>query len=75
MSELVPLDQITRRIFLLRGQKVMLSTDLAPLYDVEPKALMQAVRRNLEGFPEDLISKAAPTGFNADLPIPTVVPV
>src|SRR5215472_16314547 len=55
MSQLVPLDQITRRIFLLRGQKVMLSSDLAELYGVEPRALLQAVKRNLDRFPSDFI--------------------
>jgi len=53
MSELVSLDQITRRILVLRGQKVMLSSDLAELYGVEPRALMQAVKRNQDRFPSD----------------------
>ena len=38
---------------LLRGEKVMLDDDLAVLYGVETKALNQAVRRNIERFPED----------------------
>jgi hypothetical protein len=46
---------IERRIFLLRGQKVMLSPDLAHLYNVEPRALVQAVKRNLERFPADFM--------------------
>ena len=53
MSQLIPLELVTRRILILRGQRVMLSTDLATLYEVEPKALMQAVRRNIERFPPD----------------------
>ena len=44
---------LTERIHVLRGSKVMLSTDLAELYDVEPRALVQAVKRNLSRFPED----------------------
>lgn len=40
---------------LLRGEKVMLDDDLAVLYDVETKALNQAVRRNVERFPEDFM--------------------
>ncbi len=48
-------ERIERRIFLLRGQKVMLSPDLAQLYDVEPRALVQAVKRNLERFPVDFM--------------------
>ena len=46
-------DRIEQRIFLLRGQKVMLSADLAHLYNVEPRALVQAVKRNLESFTAD----------------------
>jgi hypothetical protein len=39
----------------MRGQKVMLSTTLAELYGVEPRALVQAVKRNIERFPPDFI--------------------
>ena len=42
-------------IFFLRGQKVMLSTDLADLYGIKPKVLVQAVGRNREGFPADFM--------------------
>jgi hypothetical protein len=52
--QLVP-HQIERRIFLLRGQRIMLSTDLAELYDVPAKVLNQAVHRNRERFPEDFM--------------------
>src|SRR6266851_6318608 len=55
MSAIVPLAQITRRILLLRGQKVMLSSDLAELYGVETRALLQAVKRNLDRFPSDFM--------------------
>ncbi len=55
MSAIVPLAQITRRILLLRGQKVMLSSDLAELYGVETRALLQAVKRNLDRFPGDFM--------------------
>ena len=40
---------------MIRGHKVMLSTDLAELYNVEPRALIQAVKRNIERFPDDFI--------------------
>ncbi len=43
----IPIKRIEHRIFMLRGQKVMLSTHLAELYDVEPRALVQAVKRNI----------------------------
>jgi len=49
----VPVELIERRIYLIRGQKVMLDADLAELYQVETKALNQAVRRKPERFPED----------------------
>lgn len=44
-----------RMIVLLRGQRVMLSYDLAALYGVEPRTLMQAVKRNAERFPSDFL--------------------
>ena len=47
--------QVERRIFLIRGQKVMLDFDLAELYGVETRALKQAVRRNLGRFPPDFM--------------------
>src|SRR5574337_520351 len=46
---------IENRIVLLRGERVMLSTDLAALYGVEPRVLVQAVKRNLERFPDDFM--------------------
>ena len=51
----IPVESIEKRIYLIRGHKVMLSTDLAELYDVEPRALVQAVKRNMERFPEDFM--------------------
>jgi hypothetical protein len=53
--ELVPLEIIERRILLIRGHKVMLDADLAALYQVSTSALNQAVRRNLDRFPEDFM--------------------
>jgi hypothetical protein len=46
---------VEKRIFLIRGQRVMLSSDLAELYQVQAKALLQAVKRNLDRFPEDFM--------------------
>src|SRR5687767_14933447 len=51
----VPVELIERRIYLIRGQKVMLDSDLAELYQVPTKAFNQAVRRNLDRFPEDFM--------------------
>ena len=44
-----------KQILLLRGHKVMLSPDLAEMYGVEPRALVQAVKRNRERFPKDFM--------------------
>ena len=49
----VAIQLIERRIYLIRGQKVMLDRDLAELYQVKPIALRQQVKRNLERFPKD----------------------
>jgi hypothetical protein len=46
----VPIELIERRIYLIRGEKVMLDADLTELYQVETKALKRAVRRNRDGF-------------------------
>jgi len=46
---------IERGILLLRGRRVMLSTDLAAIYDVPPKALIQAMKRNADRFPSDFV--------------------
>lgn len=54
-TSVIPLGRVEQRIFLLRGQKVMLSPHLAELYGVEPKVLLQAVRRNFERFPADFM--------------------
>ncbi len=73
---LIPAERIERSILLIRGQKVMLSHDLASLYDVAPRVLLQAAKRNKERFPEDfmfqltweevdlLASQAATPGFH-----------
>jgi hypothetical protein len=50
-------------IFFLRGHKVMLSTHLAELYEVEPRALVQAVKRNIERFPPDFIFQLTKVEF------------
>lgn len=55
MNSLATVEGIQKRIFLLRGQKVMLSMDLAELYDVKARALVQAVKRNRERFPDDFM--------------------
>ena len=51
----LPIEHVEQRILLLRGQKVMLDRDLADLYEVDAKVLNQAVKRNLDRFPEDFM--------------------
>ena len=50
----------SRPILLVRGHKVMLDADLAALYGVETRALVQAVKRNLSRFPEDFMFQLSP---------------
>jgi hypothetical protein len=52
---LVPVERIEKAILLIRGQKVMLGADLAALYGVETRVLVQAVKRNMERFPDDFM--------------------
>jgi hypothetical protein len=54
-KSLIPTETIEKKIFSLRGQKVMLSIHLAELYQVEPRVLIQAVKRNIDRFPEDFM--------------------
>ena len=55
LPSLVPSERIDRAILLIRGHKVMLDRDLASLYQVPTKALLQAVKRNIARFPEDFM--------------------
>ncbi len=59
----VSVERIERQIYRLRGQKVMLSTDLAALYGVEPRVLVQAVKRNLDRFPPDFLFQLSKEEF------------
>ena len=54
-KNLIPADRIESKILYLRGQKVMIDFDLAVLYGVETKKFNQAVKRNLERFPDDFM--------------------
>ena len=55
MSDIIPIENITGLIYLIRGKKVMLDRDLAALYEVETRVLKQAVRRNIKRFPDDFM--------------------
>ena len=51
----VPVERVTGHIVLIRGEKVLIDADLADLYGVETKVLVQAVKRNLDRFPADFM--------------------
>ena len=55
MNGIIPIENITGLIYLIRGKKVMLDQNLAVLYGVETKRLKEQVRRNIERFPEDFM--------------------
>ena len=57
--------QIESKIFEIRGVNVMLDNDLAELYDVETKRLKEAVRRNIERFPNDFMFELSQEEFNS----------
>ena len=60
---LLPVERIENQILLVRGQKVLLDTDLAALYGVETRVLNQAVKRNLERFPADFMFQLSAEEF------------
>ena len=55
MGDLVPVETIADKIYLIRKQKVMLNRDLAELYGVETVQLKRVVRRNIDRFPFDFM--------------------
>jgi phage regulator Rha-like protein len=55
MKPLISEEVIERKIYLIRGQRVMLDSDLAKLYGVEVKQLKRQVRRNIDRFPSDFM--------------------
>jgi hypothetical protein len=52
MNEIIPIQNM---IYTIRGQKVMLDSDLAELYGVETKVFNQSIRRNIDRFPQDFM--------------------
>ncbi len=60
MKKLIPVPDIEQHIYLIRGHKVMLDSDLAMLYGVSVKVLNQAVKRNRSHFPDDFMFQLTP---------------
>jgi hypothetical protein len=54
-AQLISFEQITKAIHVFRSQNVLLDYDLAVLYGVETRALVQAVKRNADRFPPDFM--------------------
>ena len=65
MNEVVPVESIISKIFLIRGQKVMLDSDLVKLYNVEVKQLKRAVNRNICRFPPDFMFELSKGEYNS----------
>ncbi|MCK5509986.1 ORF6N domain-containing protein [Candidatus Parcubacteria bacterium] len=63
MPNIIPLEKIENKILLIRGQKVMLDSDLAVLYEIETKALVRAIKRNIDRFPEDFMFRLTKEEF------------
>jgi len=61
---MIPVERIENIILFIRGQKVILDRDLAQLYNVETRALKQAVRRNINRFPADFMFEFSKEEFN-----------
>lgn len=52
------LQSIQNKIYQVRGERIMLNFDLAEMYEVETRALKQAVRRNIDSFHQDFLKKS-----------------
>lgn len=64
MNELIPIEIIENKIFKVRGQKVMLDSDLAQLYDVETRIINRNVKRNINRFPDDFMFQLTSDEWN-----------
>ncbi|MGD9854435.1 MAG: ORF6N domain-containing protein [Planctomycetaceae bacterium] len=63
-SALIPVERVERSILWIRDQKVMLDADLAELYGVETKRLVEAVKRNVDRFPADFMFQLTTEEFD-----------
>ena len=70
----MPLNQIQNLIYVIRGQQVMLDSDLAILYQVETKALNRAVKRNIKRFPKDFCFQLTAGGNIESFEVPGLAP-
>lgn len=63
-SLVIPVERIQQCIYMIRKQKVILDSDLALLYGVETKALVRAVKRNIDRFPDDFMFQLTKSEFD-----------
>ena len=63
-ASLIPSELVERSILVIRGENVLLDADLAEMYGVETRALTQAVKRNLDRFPDDFMFQLTPEEFD-----------
>ncbi|MCK4558646.1 MAG: ORF6N domain-containing protein [Calditrichia bacterium] len=63
MKDLIPIERITSKIYRIRNQKVLLDQDIADLYGVETRHLVQAVKRNINRFPDDFMFQLSKEEF------------
>jgi hypothetical protein len=64
IKSVLPVSRIENSIFMIRSEKVILDHDLAAMYGVQTRALVQAVKRNLDRFPEDFMFQLSKDEFN-----------
>ena len=62
---MVPAESIARSILVIRNRKILLDVELALLYGVQTKALVQAVKRNAERFPADFMFQLTKGEFDS----------
>ena len=65
MIEIIPIEKIESKIYTIRNQKVLFDRDLAELYGVETKNLVQAVKRNISRFPDDFMLQLSKNEFDS----------
>jgi phage regulator Rha-like protein len=64
-SGLIPVERIEKAIYLIRGEKVILDSDLASLYGVETRSLIQAIKRNIRRFPKNFMFQLTKDEFDS----------
>lgn len=65
MNEIIPIEDIAQKICFVRGRKTILDKDLAELYDVETRALNQAVKRQIKRFPDDFMFRLTKAEYDS----------